>query len=92
MTPRGTVSVTVEKTVDKKARITVADTGRGIDPEIMRRLFQKFASKIDTGSGTGLGLFIAKAIVEAHGGTISAENNKDSKGAMFSFMLPLAED
>jgi two-component system sensor histidine kinase VicK len=87
--PKGTISVTVEKTRDDKARITVADTGRGISLEIMSRLFQKFASKTDTGSGTGLGLFIAKAIVEAHGGELWAENNTDGKGATFYFTLPL---
>jgi hypothetical protein len=46
----------------------------GIDPEIMSRLFSKFATKSDTG-GTGLGLFISKSIIEAHGGTISFDNN-----------------
>lgn len=78
---QGTISVTVEKTGGGEARITVADTGSGIDPEVMPRLFQKFASKTDTGSGTGLGLFISKAVVEAHGGRMWAENNPNGKGA-----------
>ena len=64
------------------------DTGEGIDPQIMPRLFTKFATKSHAG-GTGLGLFICKGIVEAHGGKIWAENNKDGKGAIFSFTLPL---
>jgi signal transduction histidine kinase len=66
----------------------VKDTGSGIDPEIMPKLFTRFASKSE--SGTGLGLFIAKNIVEAHGGKIWAENNPDGRGAMFAFSLPLA--
>lgn len=84
----GVISVTIEKTRDNEAKITVADTGNGIDSEVMPRLFQKFASKTDTGSGTGLGLFISKAIVEAHGGRIWAENNANGKGATFYFTLP----
>ena len=53
----------------------------------MPRLFLKFASKSSV--GTGLGLYISKSIVEAHGGKIWAENNTDGKGATFSFSLPL---
>jgi two-component system sensor histidine kinase VicK len=55
----------------------------------MPRLFTKFASK--SVKGTGLGLFISKSIVEAHGGKIWAENNIDGKGATFSFSLPLLD-
>jgi two-component system, OmpR family, sensor histidine kinase VicK len=66
--------------------IGVRDMGRGIDQEISSKLFTKFASKSDM--GTGLGLFISKGIVEAHGGKIWAENNAD-RGATFSFSLPL---
>ena len=67
--------------------ITVKDNGKGIDPEIFPRLFTKFASK--SFQGTGLGLYICKSIVEAHGGKIWAENNEDGKGATFSFILLL---
>ena len=73
---------------DRKARIAVIDTGSGIDPEILPRLFVKFASKSE--QGTGLGLYISKKIIEAHGGRIWGENNPDGKGATFSFTLPLA--
>lgn len=66
--------------------ISVKDTGPGIDPEILSKLFTKFASK--SYMGTGLGLFISKGIVEAHGGKIWAENNPD-RGATFSFSLPI---
>jgi signal transduction histidine kinase len=69
--------------------IRVTDTGAGIDADIMPRLFTKFVSKSGSGTGTGLGLYIARKIVEAHGGKIWAENNKDGKGATFSFSIPL---
>jgi CheY-like chemotaxis protein len=65
----------------------VRDTGQGIDPEIIRRLFTKFATKSIV--GTGLGLYISRRIIEAHGGKMWAENNSDGIGATFSFTLPL---
>jgi two-component system sensor histidine kinase VicK len=68
--------------------ISVKDTGTGIDPEIFHRLFTKFASKSERG-GTGLGLYISKGIIEAHGGRIWAKNNPYGKGATFTFVLPL---
>ena len=67
--------------------VSVKVTGTGIDAEILPRLFTKFSTKSDT--GTGLGLFISKSIVEAHDGKIWAENNADGKGAKFSFSLPI---
>ena len=85
-----TISITTKREENSKAiTISVKDTGKGIDPEIMPRLFTKFATKSDT--GTGLGLFISKSIVEAHGGRIWAENNKDGKGATFYFSLPASK-
>ena len=66
--------------------VSVKDSGSGIDSDIMPRLFDKFASK--SYQGTGLGLFISKKIIEAHGGKICAENNRDQKGATFYFSLP----
>jgi two-component system, OmpR family, sensor histidine kinase VicK len=69
--------------------INIKDRGTGIDPDITDKLFTKFATKSD--SGTGLGLYISKGIVEAHGGRIWAENNSDGKGgATFSFSLPIS--
>jgi signal transduction histidine kinase len=68
--------------------VSIKDTGIGIDSEILPKLFTKFATKSQTG-GTGLGLFICKGIVEAHGGRIWAENNANGKGAKFSFSLPI---
>ena len=65
--------------------ISVKDTGSGIDPEILPELFSKFKAK--SFSGTGLGLFISKSIVEAHGGRIWAEKNSDGKGTTFTFSL-----
>ncbi|SRR5579875_151744 len=72
-------------------RVSVKDQGRGIDAQMIPILFSKFATKSD--KGTGLGLYICKGIVEAHGGTIDAENNPQiEKGASFSFTLPAVED
>ncbi|HEX5892370.1 MAG TPA: ATP-binding protein [Nitrososphaeraceae archaeon] len=82
----GIVSITAEKK-DNQILISIKDSGAGIDQEILPILFSKFASK--SFSGTGLGLFISRNIIEAHGGKIWAENNLDGKGARFSFSLPL---
>jgi signal transduction histidine kinase len=73
----------------QEVTVSVKDTGKGIDPEILPRLFTKFATKSET--GTGLGLFICKSIIEVHGGRIWAENNNGGtkKGAIFAFSLPL---
>ena len=73
--------------IDGLAQIAVKDTGSGIDPEIIPRLFEKFATKSE--KGTGLGLYISNNIVQAHGGKMWAENNADGKGATFAFTLPL---
>lgn len=91
-TQEGTVITTIEKEHDKEenkefAVVRIKDTGHGIHSDILPRLFQKFASK--SISGTGLGLYIAKSIVEAHGGKIWGMNNKDGKGAEFGFSLEI---
>ncbi len=89
-TKGGTISINIKKENDK-AIVGIQDTGLGIDAEIMSRLFSKFATKSDIG-GIGLGLFISKSIIEAHGGTISAGNNEDGKrGSTFTFSLPLSK-
>ncbi len=67
--------------------VSVKDNGKGIDKEIMPRLFTKFTTK--SFQGTGLGLFISKSIIEAHGGKMWAHNNENEKGSTFSFSLPL---
>ena len=85
-TKKGVVTITKEKRIeDGSVIVSVKDTGSGIDPQILPRLFTKFT----TGSekGTGLGLYICKTIIEAHGGKIWGENN-DDRGATFSFSLP----
>jgi len=69
------------------ANIIIRDTGTGIDPQILPRLFSKFATK--SHRGTGLGLHISKNIIEAHGGKIWAENNGNGEGATFTIALPL---
>jgi signal transduction histidine kinase len=85
-TKQGTIYISTDNK-DGQVVVSVKDTGPGIDSEIMPRLFTKFTSKSQT--GTGLGLFISKSIIEAHGGRIWAENNKDRKGATVTFRLPL---
>jgi signal transduction histidine kinase len=88
-TEKGTISISVELENDINGNdcvtTSIKDTGHGIDPEIMPRLFTKFASK--SFEGTGLGLFISKSIIISHGGKIWAENNVDS-GATFYFRIP----
>ena len=74
---------------DNTIIVSVKDNGTGIDKEILPRLFTKFATKSE--SGTGLGLYISKNIIEAHGGKIWAENNIDGKGATFRFTLTISE-
>jgi signal transduction histidine kinase len=93
-TPDGIVSVVVMKnsynnnnTDEEEVTHSIKDNGTGIHPDILLNLFSIFATEYDT--GTGLGLFISKGIIEAHGGKIWGENNLDEKGAKFSFNMPL---
>ena len=85
-TENGEVVVVLDEK-DGQAIVSVRDTGSGIAPEIYSNLFTKFATKSE--KGTGLGLFLAKNIIEAHDGKVWGENNKDGKGATFTFTLPL---
>ena len=94
-TPEGTISIVSnlngnQDNKNNEAIINVMDNGQGIDPDMLPKLFSKFATK--SYSGTGLGLYISKNIVEAHGGRIWAQNNSDGKGATFSFSLPIVEN
>jgi signal transduction histidine kinase len=68
--------------------INISDSGKGIDAQSFPQIFSKFFSTSGSG-GTGLGLFISKFIVEAHGGNIWVTNNENGKGSTFSFSLPL---
>ena len=87
-TSKGEISVNITRDdTEQQIVVSVTDTGEGIDPEIMPRLFTKFATKSIV--GTGLGLYVSKRIIEAHGGKMWAENNSDGIGATFSFTLPL---
>jgi signal transduction histidine kinase len=87
-TEEGTIIITSKKQEkENRVIISVKDTGIGIHPEVLPRLFQKFATK--SYQGTGLGLYISKSIVETHGGKMWAENNFDGKGATFAFSIPL---
>ncbi|HEY6883263.1 MAG TPA: HAMP domain-containing sensor histidine kinase, partial [Nitrososphaeraceae archaeon] len=97
-----TVSTAIKKSIDTYGRntdissigshdeviISIRDRGTGIDSDIQDKLFSKFVTESDAGSG--LGLYISKGIVEAHGGRICAENNSDGNGATFTFTLPVS--
>jgi two-component system sensor histidine kinase VicK len=88
-THKGNITISTELTNDE-AIVLIKDEGKGIDHEIMSKLFTKFATKSE--KGTGLGLYISKSIVEAHGGKIWAKNNDDENGATFGFALPFEQD
>lgn len=93
-TPADTAITLTAKKTDDMAEIRIADTGRGLSDEEKRKVFDKFycgKNKIaDNRRSLGLGLYLCKAIVEAHGGTIRVEDNQP-QGAVFSFTLPLEE-
>lgn len=89
-TKHGTVMININldgNENNKAVKVTVQDTGTGITQELMPNLFEKFVTS--SYNGTGLGLFISKGIIEAHGGRIWAENNSNGVGASFSFSLPI---
>ena len=87
-TKRGTITIASRvDTSGQTAIVSIKDTGLGIDPEILPKLFGKFVSRSE--KGTGIGLYISRKIVEAHGGKIWGENNVDGNGAIFTFTLPL---
>ncbi len=89
----GTIFIDIENikrngnNINEIVLVKIKDTGSGIDNEILPNLFKKFTTK--SFQGTGLGLYICKSIIEAHGGKIWAENNDDGIGATFSFYLYL---
>ena len=86
-TDEGQIVVDAHESNNKKDIIvSIIDTGSGINKDIFTKLFSKFATK--SSQGTGLGLFISKSIIEAHGGKIWAKNNKD-RGSTFMFTLPI---
>jgi two-component system sensor histidine kinase VicK len=89
-TKEGRITVSIERMKENDKEfgvVSVKDTGSGIDSEILPRLFTKFATKSQT--GTGLGLYISKRIIEKHGGKVWAENNLQETGATFSFSIAL---
>ena len=83
---KGIITIAVNMTYNK-VFVKISDSGPGIDKDILPRLFNKFIT--GSPSGTGLGLYICKNIIEAHGGNIWAENNDQNKGATFTFTLPI---
>jgi two-component system sensor histidine kinase VicK len=92
-TSEGYVYVSLKKRVEggqTSIVVSVKDEGSGMDVELLPHLFTKFVSRSEV--GTGLGLFISKGIVEAHGGKIWAKNNLDGRGATFAFTIPISND
>ncbi|HEX2472147.1 MAG TPA: HAMP domain-containing sensor histidine kinase [Nitrososphaera sp.] len=85
----GEVFISAER-LDNEVVVKVKDTGCGLNSDVLPKLFTKFMTKSDR--GTGLGLYISKYIIESHGGMIKGENNKDGKGATFTFVLPLEQE
>ncbi|MGN6348583.1 MAG: sensor histidine kinase [Candidatus Nitrosocosmicus sp.] len=83
----GVITVIGERK-DNQILLNVKDNGTGISVEIFPKLFSKYVSK--SNMGTGLGLYISKSIIEAHGGKIWAKNNDNEKGATFGFSLPFS--
>jgi signal transduction histidine kinase len=88
-TQEGNISIGARIEDGNNIVVSVKDTGKGIESHIVPKLFTKFATV--SNSGTGLGLYISKSIIEAHGGRMWAENNPKGKGATFSFSLPIAQ-
>ena len=86
--PVGRILITLDQK-QKEVSVKVKDSGIGISDDIRPRLFTKFASTLRDSSGTGLGLYLSKSIIEAHGGVIWGENNSDGTGAVFGFTIPL---
>jgi signal transduction histidine kinase len=86
----GIITITINQDGNDFVKISIKDTGKGIDAEIKPKLFGRFITNSD--NGTGLGLFISKNIVQAQGGIISGDNNKVGPGATFSFTLPITKN
>lgn len=90
-TSKGVIKVSVQIS-DNLAMVSVCDTGPGIDPELFPILFTRFGKKSHSGTGLGLGLYISKKILDAHGGSIVASNNKPPlEGATFKFSIPVKD-
>ena len=87
-TTEGSIIITTKRIKEnQEVMVSIKDNGTGIDPQIFPELFKKFATKSE--QGTGLGLFISKNIIEAHGGIMWGENNSESNGSTFYFTLPI---
>jgi signal transduction histidine kinase len=90
MDGEGLLTIRTERK-DGSAYIAIEDTGPGIAPDILPSIFEPFFTTKSVGDGTGLGLSISKSIVEQHGGSITAENLPDGRGARFIITIPVAE-
>ncbi|MCC2630858.1 MAG: sensor signal transduction histidine kinase, partial [Candidatus Paceibacter sp.] len=94
-TPKGHIDVAVVKPTENKILIRVSDTGVGINPNVIPKLFQKFSRASNANEvnilGTGLGLYVAKQMIEAHKGRVWAESEGEGKGSKFYIELPVTD-
>lgn len=92
--PGSRIRIRAQRADDDSIRMTVEDEGPGIAPDLRERVFDKFfrATSSHQSQGTGMGLAIAKGIVEAHGGRISIESGAEGKGTLVVFTLPIGDE
>jgi signal transduction histidine kinase len=88
----GTVSVRSSNPMPGKLRIAIADSGVGIEPQYLETIFNAFEQVGSRREGLGLGLAISKAVIEMHGGKISAKSEGLGKGAQFVIELPIVDE
>jgi signal transduction histidine kinase len=88
--PGGRVDITLDQ-ADSKARISVRDTGKGISPDFIPHVFDRFRQASSKTGGVGLGMSIARSLVDLHGGTIEAHSDGEGRGATFRVCMPLLE-
>ena len=96
-TPEGGRITISAKQIGNEVQIDVRDTGVGIPPEHLTNIFDRFyrvdkSRSRQNGGGSGIGLTIARALIEAHGGRIWAESEGNEKGSVFTFTLPIAKE
>src|SRR5262249_13374561 len=90
--PNGKITITTTNDSAERLRVEIADTGMGIEPEALPKIFDAFEQGGRTQlGGLGLGLAIIKTLVEAHHGTITAQSAGRNKGAKFSLVFPTCE-
>jgi signal transduction histidine kinase len=90
LTPEGGHIVLAVRELEGRVDVSVADSGPGIEPEFLERLFERYAQSSSSGGGTGLGLAIVRGVAEAHGGEVVVRSTP-GRGATFTIRLPRAD-